>query len=559
MLVGLTIRDVVLIDRLTVTFDDGLAALTGETGAGKSILLDALGLALGRRGDAGLVRRDATAATVTAAFAPPPDHPALGLLADQDIAVDVHADDGLLLRRTVNADGRSRAFVNDQPVSIGLLRQIGDALVEIHGQFDTQGLLNPQTHRDLLDAFGGLDDRTAAVATLWRAWREAEQRRDEAARSIDQARAEEDFLRHAVAELDSLEPVPGEAAATADRRAMLMHREKLMEAISAALESITGERGGDRALGRAMRDLQRIADKAAGRLDVVLDTLDRALAETAEAAAALHSLIGDMDVNPRELEALDERLFALRTVARKHDVEVDALADLRTALADRLTLIEDQGDLLTRLTREATAARTAYVEAGEALGAARREAAARLDPAVAAELPPLKLDKARFVTRVEPLAEADWGPAGQDRVAFLVATNPGAAPGPLNKIASGGELARFTLALKVVLSSTAPVPTLVFDEVDSGISGAVADAVGERLARLGRRLQVLVVTHSPQVAARAASHWRVEKVETAGSATTRVVRLEAAERREEIARMLSGARITDQARAAADSLMAAQP
>ncbi len=564
MLVGLTIRNVVLIDRLALGFATGLIALTGETGAGKSILLDALGLALGARADSGLVRHGADAATVTAEFALPAGHPALAVAREQGLAVDDH----LVLRRVVSADGRSRAYVNDQAVSAGLARQIGATLVEVHGQFDTQGLLNPQTHRGVLDAFGGLGRAAERVAAAWRAWRQVEQARADAATEAARARAEEDYLRHAVAELDALVPEAGEEERLAETRAMLMHREKLIDAIAAALDQLGGERGAEQALGAATRLLQRVADRAGGRLDPALAALDRAAAEATEATAALQSLSADIDLDASELERLEERLFALRTAARKHGLEVDALPVLREDLARRLALIEDQGDHLETLARQAAVARAGYAAAAAELSAARQEAAGRLDAAVAAELPPLKLDKATFRTQVEPLAEADWGPTGRDRIAFQVATNPGAPPGPLNKIASGGELARFMLALKVVLARTSPVPTLVFDEVDSGISGAVADAVGERLARLARGLQVLVVTHSPQVAARAGHHWRVEK-RAAGNANatgngdgervvTTVTELPAAARREEIARMLSGAVITDQARAAADSLMAAE-
>ncbi len=559
MLTGLSIRNIVLIEQLSLSFSEGLCALTGETGAGKSILLDALGLVLGARGDAGLVRHGAGQASVLAELELAGTHPALDLLREQDVEIEDGATVPLTLRRTLTADGRSRAFVNDQPVSVGLLRRLGETLVEVHGQFDTHGLLNPRGHRAVLDAYAGLTDEVERLGAMWRRWQQAERERDEAVADMTRARNEEDYLRHAVAELDAVEPAPGEEAQLAERRHMLMHREKLVEALTAGADALAGDRGAERALANAQRQLERAQAVAGGRLDLILETLDRALAETAEAMSGLHSLSADIELDTGELEGLEERLFALRALARKHGCEVDDLASLRGRLADRLALINDQGERLARLDRDAEAAREAFRAAATALGDRRRNAAAGLDAAVAAELPPLKLDKARFRTQVEALPEAEWSAAGQDRVSFTVATNPGATPGPLARIVSGGELARFMLALKVVLAHSrmgaGAVPTLVFDEVDSGISGAVADAVGERLARLGEDVQVLVITHSPQVAARATHHWQVRKSEGPDLATTTVVELVDGQRREEIARMLSGAVITDQARAAADSLM----
>ncbi len=554
MLIGLSIRNVVLIERLEIGFDAGLCALTGETGAGKSILLDALGLALGARSDAGLVRHGSDQATVTAEFDLSDDHRSLALLRDHDLP----DGDTLMLRRSVNRDGRSRAFINDQPVGVALLRQVGETLVEVHGQFDTAGLLNPRTHREALDAFAGLQADIGRVEAAWRTWRQVEDEKAQAEAQAAQARAEEDYLRHAVSEFDALDPQPQEEEALADRRAMLMHREKLMEAISDAVDQISGETSADHALGGARQLLERVADKAAGRLDPILEGLDRALAETAEAAADLQSLSADIDLDVGELESLEERLFSLRAAARKYGVDVDGLAGLRAEMAEKLSLIEGEGDRLTQLAKTAELARAGYLEAAEALSDARLRAAGDLDVAIAAELPPLKLEKAHFATAVEILPESEWGSHGRDRVAFQVATNPGAPPGPLNRVASGGELARFMLALKVVLARGGSAPTLIFDEVDSGISGAVAAAVGDRLGRLGRDVQVLVVTHSPQVAARAGSHWRVAKAAAGDRAATTVAALADDERREEIARMLSGATVTDQARAAADSLIAAR-
>ncbi|WP_309791949.1 DNA repair protein RecN [Inquilinus ginsengisoli] len=558
MLAGLSIRNVVLIEQLSLGFAEGLSALTGETGAGKSILLDALGLALGGRSDAGLVRHGADTATVSADFQLDDGHPVKALLAEQDLPID----DMLVLRRSVGADGRSRAYVNDQPVSIGLLRQIGAGLVEVHGQFETQGLLDPKTHRAVLDTYAGAETLATACAAAWDLWRAAQRRQEEALAEAERAQTEEGFLRHSVEELESLGPEAGEEAQLAERRALLQHREKVMEGVATALSELSGDRGAERALVAAQRSLQRIADRAGGRLDPILDQIGRAADEAADAAAAIERFSADIDLDAGELERLEDRLYALRTLARKHGVEAEALPELRRQFAERLALVEDRAAVLARLATAAAEARAAYVGAAEALAKARRKAASRLDAAVAKELPPLKMERARFVTAIEALPEADWGPAGLDRVAFLVAANPGSPPGPIGKIASGGELARFMLAIKVVLvhhrGTPGALPSMIFDEVDAGIGGAVADAVGERLKRLGQQVQVLVVTHSPQVAARADHHWRVQKADRSGAVVTDVVPLAAEDRREEIARMLSGAKITAEARAAADSLLAAR-
>jgi DNA repair protein RecN (Recombination protein N) len=553
MLLGLTIRDVVLIDRLELAFHAGLCVLTGETGAGKSILLDALGLALGMRAESGLVRQGAEQAVVTAEFSLARAHPALPLLDAAGIAVD---GDRLVLRRIVNADGRSRAFIDDQPASVGLLRELGELLVEVQGQFEQQGLLDPATHRAALDAFGGHGGASAALAGAWRLWRAAGKERGEAAAALARARKDEDYLRHALAELDTLDPRAGEERTLADERALLMNREKLSAGLDAALAELAGERGGERALHAAARQLERLRDKSSGRLEAALAALERATQETHEAVAELEAAARGLARDSAGLEKIEERLFALRALARKHNIALDALPALRAELAQRVAALDDDGDRLARLHHHEEEARRGYLEAAETVSRARQRSAKALDAAVTKELPPLKLEKARFRTVLTPLSRDDLGEHGQERVHFEVATNPGAAPGPLARIASGGELSRFMLALKVVLARTSPVPTLVFDEVDSGIGGAVAAAVGERLHRLGQELQVLVVTHSPQVAARGAHHWRVEKRQIQARTSTRVAELSADERREEIARMLSGAAITAEARAAAASLMA---
>jgi DNA repair protein RecN (Recombination protein N) len=552
MLLSLTIRDLVLIDRLDLAFTPHLSVLTGETGAGKSILLDALGLALGARADSGLVRRGAEQAVVVAAFDLPTAHAARPILAEQGL----DADENLVLRRVVGADGRSRGFVNDQPASVGLLRRLGDTLVEIQGQFEQRGLLDPASHRALLDAFADDPAAVTAVTAAWHRWREALRHRAEAEAAIAKSRQDEDWLRHAVAELDRLAPEPGEEAALAERRSYLMHRAQVSEAMAGAAGDLGGDRGAAKALNAAARALEKARDKAAGRLDPAIAAVERAILETSEAQALIDAARRDDAADDDRLDAVEERLYALRSLARKHGVPVDALPALQLTLAASLAAIEDGGEALKRLTQEEVRARAAYVAAAAILTERRRLAARRLDQAVQAELPPLKLDRARFRTALSPGAEAEWGPDGVERVAFEIATNPGAALGPLAKIASGGELARFLLALKVVLARVSQVPTIVFDEVDSGIGGAVAAAVGDRLARLGRELQVLVVTHSPQVAARGAQHWRVAKQALAQAVVTRVEELDAPARREEIARMLSGAVITAEARAAAESLLA---
>jgi DNA repair protein RecN (Recombination protein N) len=555
MLLNLSIRDVVLIDRLDLEINAGLSVLTGETGAGKSILLDALGLALGGRADLQLLRPGAKQASVSAEFAVLADHPVRAVLDEQGLP----NDGNIILRRQLGADGRSRAFVNDQSVGVALLRGIGESLVEIEGQFEQQRLLDSANHRTLLDAFGGLVDQAAQVRDNWRQWRTAATARTEAEAALSRARRDEEYLRHAVAELMEMDPRLGEEAELAETRRLLSNREKLLEAAHAAFDELTGERGADGRIMAAQRRLDRMADKAGELTTPITAALDRAAAELADAADRLRRLVNDPELAPHRLAQIEERLFALRDLARKHGVPVDSLAEHGAKLAAQLAALDDQSGRLARLAQEETAARHAFAAAADELSKARAKAARRLDAAVNTELPPLKLDKARFATRLEPLPDGDWGEHGRERVIFEITTNPGMPPGPLSKIASGGELSRFLLALKVVLAEADPVPTLIFDEVDSGVGGATAAAVGERLVRLGRKLQVLVVTHSPQVAARTDQHWRVEKATAGKSAVTRLVVLDPKGRREEIARMLSGASVTDEARAAADRLMATAP
>lgn len=551
MLLGLSIRDVVLIDRLDLAFYPGLCVLTGETGAGKSILLDSLGLALGIRAESGLVRHGAAQASVSAEFELPATHPARRLLEEAGLA----PADTLALRRVVNTDGRSRAFIDDQPVSIGLLRQLGEMLVEIQGQFAQHGLLNPATHRATLDGYGVAHSLRDTLAASWTNWRDARQTCEAAAAAFARARADEDFLRHAKAELDALDPQPGEEASLAEERALLMNRERLAEALAAAITELDGESGGEHALSVAARSLERLRDKAGGRLDAAMGALERAIAETHDAVQELERAAHALGHGEKGLEEIEERLFTLRALARKHNVVVDELAALRVEITRKLAAIDDGGDSMVRLKQQEEEARRAYLTAAEMVTKARAVAARKLDVAAAKELPPLRLEKAQFHTVLTPLDETEWNEHGRERIHFEVATNAGTPPGPLARIASGGELARFMLALNVVLAQTSPVATLVFDEVDSGVGGATAAAVGDRLHRLGRERQVLVVTHSPQVAARAAHHWRVAKSEGRGQTLARVEELNGTERREEIARMLSGSSVTAEARAAAESLM----
>lgn len=559
MLRCLSIRDFVLIEKLDMTFpsDEGtrLGALTGETGAGKSILLDAFSLALGGRAAHGIVRPGASQAVVGAEFTLAEDHPAHGILAEQGVADE---GDTLLLRRVVGADGRGRAYVNDQPASVGLLKRLGETLVEIQGQFEQHGLLVPVNHRDTLDAFGGLAVDVARAAKTWTAWRAAEAARDDATAAFEQAQRDEEYLRHALSELEELDPRPDDEEALAAKRQLLRHGAAIGEAVGQALDGLEHDRGVTGKLAAAHRLIERQAGNAAGRLDTALGALDRALSETTEAVAQLERARESLGDDPDALERVEERLFALRAAARKHGVPVDGLAGLRTRLAEQLAALDDGEARRRKLEAEAAKSRKAFVDAAEALSGSRAKHATRLDKAVIGELAPLRLERARFITRLDRLTEKDWSASGVDRVEFLVSTNPGTPPGPIGKIASGGELSRFMLALKVAMARVGGVGTVVFDEVDSGIGGATAAAVGERLRRLARDLQVLVVTHSPQVAALADQHWLIRKTSSRTKAATEVVPLDAAGRREELARMLAGTEVTAEARAAADRLMAAR-
>lgn len=553
MLSSLAIQNVVLIDRLTLEAEDGLSALTGETGAGKSILLDALGLALGARADAGLVRHGEQQASVTAGFDVPPSHPVFAALDEKGI----HAADTLILRRTLGKDGRSKAFINDAPVSVQLLKDVGAMLVEVHGQFDTQGLLDAETHLRVLDQYAGTTADAADVRAAWDGWARARANLDQANADVDAAKLQEDYLRYAVAELEKLAPQKGEETTLAEKRAMLMNREKMNDAVSQASELLESEEGIQSLLGRLELTLERLSARIGGdALAAVTTAASRARAEVDELAFQVERLQDGGAFGDDRLEDVEERYFALRECAKKHRCTVDDLPDILADMAQKLRLVTDRDDALADLHRAVKLARDAFMTRAEKLAARRKKAAQKLAKAVNAELPALKLDKAQFFVDCAPAAESDWGPRGMDVVRFTVSTNPQAPAGALNKIASGGELSRFMLALRLILAECGAVPTLVFDEVDSGIGGATADAVGERLARLSRNCQVLVVTHSPQVAARAAHHWIVAKTEQKGAVLTRITPLSAlSDRQEEIARMISGATVTAEARAAARKLL----
>ena len=548
MLTALSIRDVVLIEALELEFGAGLGVLTGETGAGKSILLDALGLALGRRGESGLVRSGASQAVVTASFDAPPA--AAALLADNGL--ELEPGEPLIIRRIVKADGGSRAFVNDQPASAALLRELGALLVEIHGQHDDRGLLAAAGHRALLDAYAR--GNTRAVAEAHVAWRAAERALEEARVGIAAAQRDREWLEHSVAELVALAPEPGEEETLAERRRSMQRAEKVADDLGAVTDHLDGGDGALTHLRQAARVLERIAEDHPALGDA-LAAVDRALIEGSAAEERLREAAAALLYDPRQLEDDEARLFELRAMARKHRVQPDELAVLASDLATQLERLNAGEEGLTGLERAVTAARARYEAAAAELTAARAAAATRLDAAVADELAPLKLDAARFRTVVAPLAESDWSPAGRDRVEFEIATNPGAPFAALAKIASGGELSRFILALKVALAQEGGATTMIFDEIDRGVGGAVASAIGERLARLAQATQLLVVTHSPQVAARGATHWLIAKSSDGVVTRTGVRPLDAAERREEIARMLSGATVTDEARAQAERLL----
>jgi DNA repair protein RecN (Recombination protein N) len=554
MLARLSIRDIVLIERLDIDFGRGLAVLTGETGAGKSILLDAFALALGGRGDADLVRHGAEQGQVTAVFDVPKNHPAARILSDNGLD-----DTGeMILRRVQLADGRTRAFLNDQAISVQTLKAVGSALVEIHGQHDERALVDAATHRRLLDAFAGLDKDVARIETLWAARRAARAALDKHREGMARAAREADYLRHASQELAQLRPEAGEETALAERRSVMMQSEKIAEDLREAREAVGGGHSPVTSLAAAVRRLERRAASSPKLIEPAVRAIDAAINALEEADQHLNAALMAADFDPAELERIEERLFALRAAARKYSTPVDDLAALARRYEADVALIDAGADRLKVLEAAATAADADYTAAAGKLSSARLKASDKLNKAVNAELAPLKLDRAKFITQVES-DDAAAGPQGCDRVEFWVQTNPGTRPGPLMKVASGGELSRFLLALKVVLSDRGSAPTLVFDEIDTGVGGAVADAIGARLARLAGKVQVMAVTHAPQVAARADQHLLITKdaLDKGKRVTTRVAALASEHRREEIARMLAGAEITAEARAAAERLLKA--
>ena len=547
MLRALDIRDILIIDHLELGFQPGLNVLTGETGAGKSILLDSLGFVLGWRGRAELVRQGADQGEVVAEFDLPEGHPARAVLEEAGLP----AGDELILRRVNTRDGRKTAWVNDRRCSGEVLRQLSDTLVELHGQHDDRGLLNPRGHRDLLDAYGGLEPQRAKVRAAWRAMAEARKALEAAQAALEEVRAEEEFLRHAVGELDALDPQPGEDEALDARRRLMQQAEKIREDIARA-QAALGLDGAEGAAGDALRWLEGVADRAEGQLDEPIAAIGRAMVELDEAGQGVTRCLDGLTFNPLELEECEERLFAIRAMARKHGVAPDDLGEFAEGLRGKLSAL-DQGDADLKALEEALqSAEAAFDTAAGALSKARAKAAKSLDKAVMAELAPLKMERAVFSTVLEA---GEPGLEGRDAVTFTVATNPGAPAGPLNKIASGGELSRFLLALKVCLTGTDSGLTMIFDEIDRGVGGATADAVGRRLKQLAEGGQVLVVTHSPQVAAQGAHHWRVEKKVVDEQTLSTVTPLPDSDRVDEIARMLSGDTITREARAAAQALM----
>ncbi|QKC99628.1 DNA repair protein RecN [Mesorhizobium sp. NZP2298] len=550
MLSRLSIRDIVLIEKLDIDFQPGLSVLTGETGAGKSILLDALSLALGARGDASLVRHGAAQGQVIAVFDVPRNHPVRALLVENAIE-----DDGdIILRRVQTADGRTRVFVNDQPSSVTLMRDVGRALVEIHGQHDERALVDPGAHRDVLDAFGGHLGAVRSTGEAWRHWRACEQELTRHRAKVAAAAREADYLRAAVTELTKLDPQPGEETELAELRAHMMRAEKIASEIHDAQDVLSGPSSPLPQLASLLRRLQRKATEAPGLLEDVVKSLDEAMLSLDAAQSGVEEALRATEYDPQRLEKAEERLFSLRAASRKHSVAVDDLAQLRDTMVADLADLDAGEERLHGLEKQAAAGREAYDIAAAQLSSLRHAAAVGLTKAVMAELPALKLERAAFIVEMKSEAEIRME-EGIDQIEFWVRTNPGTRPGPMMKVASGGELSRFLLALKVALADRGSAPTLVFDEIDTGVGGAVADAIGQRLARLSKRVQVLSVTHAPQVAARAATHFLISKSGGTDRVATGIAEMDRTARQEEIARMLAGATITDEARAAAERLL----
>lgn len=564
MLIALSIRDFVLVERLDIEPGGGFTALTGETGAGKSIILAALGAALGAKTDKTMLRRGATSASLTAAFELPAEHPVWEVCRRNGL--DLDPDEPVMFRRVIRRAGAARGWINDAPVSARLMAQIGEAVIDIHAQHSGQGLLDPARHRKLLDAYAGAQAELEACGGAWTRWRNAREARQAVEARLTRAEAERAFLVHAVEELDKLDPQPGEADALAGERLMLQSQEKTTQAV-AEIARVFDKNGPDAMLASAARALGRLAaspviesmdaDHALKQsIHLAVDALERALIETGEAGDAVRHLTAQCDYAPDSLEQTEARLFALRAAGRKFDIDPDQLAGLRERMRLQLDEIEHSDQALAAAIATEAAAKSAYLDAAKALSASRERAGETLSCAVAAELGPLMLKKAEFRVSMDRLREDQWGPNGLDAACFEIRTNKGGEFGPLNKIASGGEMARLFLALQLCLAGAGDVATLVFDEVDVGVGGAAAAAIGERLHRLGAERQVLAITHSPQVAAAAHAQWRIAKEDAAASAQTRIDVLDKRDRKEEIARMLAGAQVTKEARAAAGKLLA---
>lgn len=551
MLKALSIRNVVLIDKLDLDFSESLSVFSGETGAGKSILLDSLGLLLGSRADTGLIRSGAEKLSVSGVFElKDKNSPFFALCAENDIEID----DEIIIKRSLSRDGKSKIFVNDQPVTQRLLKELGLYLVEIHGQFDNQGLLNPATHLSVLDAFGGYQKELETLAGTYQEWKNLQRRLQKVEQEFLDASREEENLRHWADELEKAKICSGEEAELNRKRTELMHAEKLIENFNTAYAALQGRDIGA-LIQKAQSSLNKVNALTENKYADIADSLDTALIQLDEAVSRIEQASSEINLNAGEADAIEERLFALKALARKHQCSIDELPQMLEQIQQRLSAIDKGGADIADLQKAVAAARRNYLAAAEALSSMRRKTAHMLDKAVMQELPPLKMERAVFATNFAQLPESEWNSKGIDSLCFTVATNPNSPQGPLNKIASGGELARFMLALKVNLAQKSSVETLIFDEVDAGIGGATAQAVGERLKRLAGNVQVLVVTHSPQVAAFSTTHFKVSKATENNVTTTAVVKLSAADKKEEIARMLSGEQITDEARAAAEVLI----
>ena len=551
MLMSLSIRNVALIKRLEISFASGLSVLTGETGAGKSILLDALGLALGARSESNLLRRGSDHASVVAEFSTQPHNATVRLLKEQNL----EHDEIILLRLVLGVNGRTRAFVNDQPVSVSFLRRVGESLVEIQGQFGERDLIAQKTHQNILDNFGNYQSEFEATKASFMSLKNANKELSEAEDTVRKANQDAEYIRHATNELVTLNPIQGEDADLIKRRQILMNAEKMTLAINEAFAVLEGENGAENSLRKALVSLERVAKTTGDLLVTATTIIERALIDTEEAIISLRDTASTIELDSRCLEEIEDRLHALRDIARKHRIKIDELPKFKETLETKLLLIDDQSNKLATLRNAMDIARKNFIYNANALRQKRVTAANYLDQSVNRELESLKLEKASFNTLIDELPEDQWNETGMDRVSFQVSTNPSTPAGPLSKIASGGELSRFMLALRVVIAAEGGPDTLIFDEVDSGVGGATADAVGTRLALLSQKLQVLVVTHSPQVAARGNSHFKVEKLSNSEETITDIQKLLDNEKCEEVARMLAGREITEEARAAANKLI----